>query len=194
MMVPTYFACRTICISRRNSSQFSATFAIVQIEANNGIHRAKCWCQCSDPVPKGRGSHREVVSVSALSKLQKNSKLSGFLGIIDSWSHRKIGSKAIAKKETTRRTTLSYSSGHEELPSFFSREFHVCDAVPVNTSQETTEKGWQSSVLELREDPGVIDTGIGEQQSQSKGYLILSERTRRGPERWSHQRCCLSSA
>ena len=39
--------------------------------------------------------------------------------------------KGHCKKETTRRTTLSYSSGHEELSPFCSRKFHVCDAVLV---------------------------------------------------------------
>ena len=79
----------------------------------------------------------------------KNSQLSRFLGIVHSWSHRKIGSKAIAKKEPIRRTTLSYSSGHQELSSFCSRKFNVCDAVPVHdTPQEAAEKAGQSSVLE----------------------------------------------
>ena len=58
----------------------------------------------------------------------QNSKRSGFLGSIDSWSHRKIGWKATCKMETTRRTTLWYTS--------------VCDAVAVNTSQEATKKAW----------------------------------------------------
>ena len=69
--------------------------------------------------------------------------------------------EAHCKKETTRWTTLSYTSGHKELSSVCSREFHVRDAVLVNTSQEATETGRQSSVLEHREDPGMIDTGIG---------------------------------
>ena len=103
-----------------------------------------------------RDHHRKRAEQAA-----ENSKLSGFLGIIDSRSHWKIGSKAIAKKETTRRTTLSYSSGHKELASFCSREFHVHDAVHVNTSQEATEKAGQSSVLDHREDPRVIDNGTG---------------------------------
>ena len=68
---------------------------------------------------------------------------------------------AIAKKETTRWTTLSYTSSHKELSSVSSREFHVRDAVAINTSQEAADKTGQLSVLEHREDPGMIDTGIG---------------------------------
>ena len=90
----------------------------------------------------------------------KNSNLPTFLGIIDSWSNRKIGSKAIAKNKATHRTTLSYSSGNQELSSFCSPEFQMFDAVAVNTSQEATEKAEQSSVLDHREDPRVIDTGF----------------------------------
>ena len=74
------------------------------------------------------------------------------------------------KKETTRWTTLSYTSGHQELSSFCSREFHVRGAV-INTSQEAANKTGQLSVLEHREDPGMIDIGI-------------AERTQRGPERY----------
>ena len=72
------------------------------------------------------------------------------------------------KKETTRWTTLSHTSGHKELSSVCSREFQVRDAVPVNTSQEAAEKTGQPSVLEHREDPGVIDTGIGSSKVSQK--------------------------
>ena len=66
------------------------------------------------------------------------------LGAIGRLGQRPLHQK---KKETTRRTSLSYSSGHKELSSFCSREFHVCDDVPVNSSQEATEKAKQSSAL-----------------------------------------------
>ena len=39
-----------------------------------------------------------------------------------------------------------------------SREFHVRDAVAVNTSEAAADKTGQTSVLKHREDPGVIDT------------------------------------
>ena len=61
-----------------------------------------------------------------------------------------MGSKAIAKKETTRRRTLSYSSGHKELSSFCSREFYVCDVVAVNTSQEAKIRATQCSRAQRR--------------------------------------------
>ena len=99
-------------------------FTITQVEASNGIHRTKCWCQCSHQLSK-----REWVD----------------------WV------KGHCKKETTRKSTLSYSSGHKQ---FCSCKFHVCDAVFVNTSQEATEEARQPNVLKHREDPGVIDTGI----------------------------------
>ena len=72
------------------------------------------------------------------------------------------------KKETTRWTTLSYTSGHKEFSSVCSREFHVHDAVAVNTLQEATEKAGQSSVLDHREDAGVIDTGIASSKVSQK--------------------------
>ena len=68
--------------------------------------------------------------------------------------------KGHCKKETTCRTTLSYSSNHMELSPFCSRKFHVCDAVYMNTSQEAPEKTKQPSVLKHREDPVVIEIGI----------------------------------
>ena len=50
---------------------------------------------------------------------------------------------AIAKKESTRWTTLSYTSSHKELSSVSSREFHVRDTVnkkPGNSLFSSTEK------------------------------------------------------
>ena len=93
-------------------------FALIQIEASNGIHRTKCWCQCSHQLSKKRmmqqrdRQRKRIVHAGC-----KNARLSGFLGILVSWSHRKIGAKGHCQKETTRRTTLSYSSGHQELLS-----------------------------------------------------------------------------
>ena len=103
--------------------------------------------------------------------------------------------KGHCEKETTRGTTLSYSSGHKELSPFCSREFHVRSVVVINTSQEATEKTGQPSALKHREDPGVIDTGISSSKVNQKKHLILAEHTQHGPERWSQfQRCCLSFA
>ena len=135
-------------------------FAIVQIEASNVIHKTKCWCQFSHQTPKRERSNSEVVSVSTLGRLQE------IQVVWVPWDNNLLEPsedrvKGHRLKETTRWTTLSYTSGHKELSSICSREFHVCDSVPVNTSQEATEKGGQSSVLDHREDPGVIDTGIG---------------------------------
>ena len=65
------------------------------------------------------------------------------------------------KKKATRWTTLSYSPGHKELSPGCSREFHVSDAVPINTSQEAADKIRQFSLLDHGEDPGVIDAGLG---------------------------------
>ena len=49
----------------------------------------------------------------------------------------------------------------------------------------------QSSVLEHREDPGVIEHWDMPRQSQSEGHLNFVEHTQRGPEQWSQsQRCC----
>ena len=92
------------------------------------------------------------------------SELASCCGIgfaVDSWSHRKNRIEGHCKKETTRRTALSYTSGHRELSSVCFRELHVRGTVVVNTSQEGTEKAGQSSVLGHREDPGMIDAGIG---------------------------------
>ena len=69
--------------------------------------------------------------------------------------------KGNCKKETTRWTALSHTPGHKKLSPGCSREFHVRGAVAANTSQEAADKTGQLSVLEHGEDPGVIDTGIG---------------------------------
>ena len=71
------------------------------------------------------------------------------------------GQKPLQKKENTRWTTLSYTSGHKEVSSVCSRKFHVRDAVAVNTSQKTADETGQPSVLKHREDPGMIDDGKG---------------------------------
>ena len=44
------------------------------------------------------------------------------------------------KKKTTRWTVLSNTPGRKELSPGRSREFHVCDAVTVNISQETADE------------------------------------------------------
>ena len=85
--------------------------------------------------------------------------------------------KGHCKKETTHRTTLSYSSGHTELAPFCSRKFHVRGAVPIKPSQETTEEIGQPSVLEHREDPRVIDTGISSSKvSQENTWFLRNTR------------------
>ena len=89
-----------------------------------------------------------------------NSKLSGFLGIIDSWSHRKIGSMAIAKRNPLAgqpcRTPLATRNCPRSAPAN-----STCVMLsPINTSLEAAEKIRQASVLKHTEDPGVIDAGI----------------------------------
>ena len=42
--------------------------------------------------------------------------------------------KSHCKQKATRRTALSYSACHQELSSFCSRKFHMCNTVPVNAS------------------------------------------------------------
>ena len=73
------------------------------------------------------------------------------------------------RTEQAAKIPRSYSSGHKEMPC----EFYVCVAVPVNTSQEATEEGGQSSVFDHGEDPGVIDTGIcsGKVSQKDKCFL-----------------------
>ena len=128
----------------QGTASFSAilnptAFAIIQNEASNGIHRTECRCQCSHQPPERGGSHSEVVSVSTLGWLQEF-QVVGVLwdnGFLEPSEDRV---KSHCKKETTRRTTLSSSSGHKELSSFCSRKFHVCDAVSVNISQKRQRK------------------------------------------------------
>ena len=57
--------------------------------------------------------------------------------------------------------SLVLQPGHKELSQGRPREFHVRDAVAVNTSQEAADKTRQLCVLEHGEDPGVMDAGIG---------------------------------
>ena len=65
------------------------------------------------------------------------------------------------KKKAARWTALSYTPGHEELSPSCSGEFHVRDAVVINTSHEAADKLRQFCFLNNGEDPGVIDAGIG---------------------------------
>ena len=116
---------------------------------------------------KENDCNSEIVGVSALCRLQE------IQVVWVPWDNRLLEPsedrvKSHCKKETTRWTTLSYTSGQKELSSVCSREFHVRGAVAVNTSQEAAEKPGQSSVLEHRDDPEVIDTGIGSSKVSQK--------------------------
>ena len=88
----------------------------------------------------------------------------GFLGMIVSWSHRKIGSNAIAKRNPLAAqpclTPLSDTPGREELSHAFSCKFDLCGAVAVNHTQEATYELWQLRPLKYVKDPGMVDAGI----------------------------------
>ena len=80
----------------------------------------------------------------------------------------KDGIERYCKYEAARRTTLPDTPGHKELSSVGSREFHVRDAVAVYTSQGAADRTGQPSVLEHKEDPGVVDAGVGSGKVRQK--------------------------
>ena len=138
------------------------TFATVQIEANSVIHGTKRRCQRSHQAPEKRRRPQRGRQAQAHWVSCKKTWLSGFLGINVSWSHLKIEAKAIAtRKPLAGQPCLTYTLGHEELSSGCSREFHVRGSVVINTSQQAADTNRSFSSLDHREDPGMIDAGIG---------------------------------
>ena len=117
----------------------------------------------------------------------KKSRLSGFFGIIVSWSHLKIGSKAIAKRKPLAgqpcRTPLAMRNCPRSAPAT-----STCVMLSLNILRKKRQrKPQRRSRSDLHWDM--------QRQSQSEGHLSLVEHTRRGPERWSQsQRCCPSFA
>ena len=156
------------------------------------VNRADLGCQCGHQVPKGRGSHSEVVSIRTLYRLLKTqaSKVP--------WNDRMLKPSkdrvdCHRKQEPSRWTSLSNSSGHEELSSSRSCKFHMRGSVVVNPSQETTDELWQFSFLKFSKDPRVVDTRICSGKSPSINYLTLVEHTQHGQGQMSRSRKCYPS-
>ena len=109
----------------------TTAFAIIQIEARNPQNEMLVPVQ-SSTLEKRLMQQRDRQRKRSVHAGCKNSRLSRFLEILVSWSHRKIGSKAIAKRKPLAgqpcRTPLAI------------RNCHRSDAVFTNTLQEATEK------------------------------------------------------
>ena len=79
----------------------------------------------------------------------------GFLGMIASWSQRKVGSNAIANKKPLAKqpylTLLAMRSSN------LSCKFHVCTTIALNHSQKPTNELGQLCPPNLMENPGVVD-------------------------------------
>ena len=170
--------------------QNPTAFAIVQIEASNVIYGMKRWCQRSHQSPKRWGSHSEVVSVSTLGRLQEvqvvkvpwdNSLLEPSEDRVK--SHRKKGNHSLDNLVVHLWPWGIVLGLLRRIPrawccrcKYFAESDRERRAIQCSRAQRRSRSGWRWD---------------RQQPSQSKGYLILAERTRRGPEWWSQsQRCC----
>ena len=111
-----YLACRTICISR-SSPKFSEIH-VCREPRPSLLYCTQQHLRLFKLRPAMESTERNAGASAVINSLKedeakarssayapcadcKKSKLPGFLGIVASWSHLKIGSKANAKKETT---------------------------------------------------------------------------------------------
>ena len=137
-----------------------------------------CLEKCIHQLSQKGWSKSEVIRASALCKLQKTPSWPVPWDNWLLWSHRKIGFESHGKKETTRKTTLSHSSDHEERPSNCSYEFHVCDVVSINLAGNNREKLATKCYQTQRRSKS---DWRWRQQNLSTGHLILAGRTQHGP-------------
>ena len=170
------------------------TFPRVQIEASNMIHGLKCGCKRSHQVPKRRSSHSEVVSVSTLGRLQEVQIL--WISLSNSLlKPSEDRAECHCNKKAARKTALFYNSGHKELSSSCSLEFHVRGAVAINTTPEAINKNRQFCLLDDGEDPGVIDAGICSSRiCQQYAWCLRSARNMGQSSGLNLKKCCPSSA
>ena len=125
----------------------------------------------------------------------RKSRPAGFLGMIASWSQRKMAVESHRKQETARWTSLPDTSGHDELSSGHSCKFHMCNAIRVDPCQETADELGQFSFLEHMEDPRVIDAGMRSSKIRSIEYLINLGHMQHVQGQLSRsRRCCPSFA
>ena len=73
-----------------NAIKNPAAFTKNQVEASNVVNGTESWRKLNHQI--------SIIGVRNCASCN-NSRLSRFPGLIDSWSHRKIGSKAIAKRK-----------------------------------------------------------------------------------------------
>ena len=89
-----------------------AAFTIIQVEASNAVDRTECRCQCVHQLSKKDEATARVISVSALCRLQEIHAVgvpwdNSFLEP----SENRV--KGHCNQKATRKTALSYSSGHQ---------------------------------------------------------------------------------
>ena len=138
-----------------------AAFTKSQVGANNAVDSTECRCPCKHQLSKRWWCISEILSVRTLCKLQG-------LQIVDvpedNWFLKPLEDrvKRHCKQKAIRKTTLSYTSGHQELSSSCSHKFHVCNADPRvmtlrNAAAKNTWIWWsthnvaQSSGLNLKD-------------------------------------------
>ena len=80
----------------------------------------------------------------------KNSKLSTFLGIIDSWSHRKIGSNAIAKRKPLARQPCLTPPAMRNCPRVAPAN-STCVVLSLQNLRRKRLVGWGNSVFSITE-------------------------------------------